>query len=908
MGFETDGILSSLPRMIGSETAAPPPRRDRLRNQRQSTFLAPAVARTREWCGYEGTWGLVAIVALCATVINLIAILALHCFPLFDTLQGRPGVRKMLLISAGQSWLVGIICVVLLFRVSWALVLTTCRHGRLHAYVRRRLTTQSYSGSRVCRAWQLAQRYTSPGGRFFDMFEFARELLETVLQIAAVREYADNGVDRNFLDAYVFFILLNSLSAIALMVPKLLGRRSSWLLSPTVRGRRERLLLTTDLICDTAYSLFPTVYLVIVVVSTLYGQRGRRLCQSLYLKNQACKDAQGIILMPMLVELLLGGSAEWKRGLKLVTRLAPIWFAASRVIEAFEATAVGRETETAAAKESPMQGEGAAIELHDMAKADRDVSAGSMEFNPLHGSSMGRPATSSPRRMKASSPREKSTLTRSLEAEQSERASRPPLPVPLWMSGALVALTWSFCIFAWVRFAQLSSPCQVAGTPWPTNCRSPSHPLFDFALPGPDNMCACNSFAAAPAGNNDGLQGGGGGIVSSAAYDCSNPRFMADLATSLLQANAKSAAVSPYVATMMFEPGCAVNNTHVHGMLDRLSNLRIIAVQNSKAIVPPLRLPTAAMNSKSKLMTLFFKGLHIDEIPSEIGQLSTTLTMVSIQGNPLLRKLPAELNRCTSLGLLFLKHNNLSALPTGLGRLTGLNSLALANNFLSSLPTELESLTNMMSLYLSQNLITSVPASFARMTILRYLSIAANRLTEFPVLQSSPQAWPKLAHLSVEANNISAWPKQWTVKSDTQIAKLPFIASETAVGHYRDELYDKYAELSSSADQANNPTTLLVLVNGNPVTMAANQTTSSTAATGDGGASRILETSRNGDEVLLPGMLVSNRPECSPGCPSTQWKASKYAGQDFREDLQCQAECNTTTCDWDGGDCTSGRG
>ena len=216
----------------------------------QSLHPTYTARRAHEWCRIEGASGTTTIAILCALVINLVVILTLHCIPLLDWLQGRPGVREMVLVTPAVSLAVGIMCGVLLARVLWALVSITCRHGATHAAVGRRLRLQKKSEWRVVRAWDLFELLTSPGGRFFDVFEFVREIVESFLQILAVGEYAINGVDRAYLDFYVAIIGLNSLSSIVLIAPKCAPKR--WgRLSPRNRARRERAVLLLDVVCDT---------------------------------------------------------------------------------------------------------------------------------------------------------------------------------------------------------------------------------------------------------------------------------------------------------------------------------------------------------------------------------------------------------------------------------------------------------------------------------------------------------------------------------------------------------------------------------------------------------------------------------------------------------------------------------
>ena len=49
-------------------------------------------------------------------------------------------------------------------------------------------------------------------------------------------------------------------------------------------------------------ALFPTMYLVLKLMTTLYGKRGSDLCAGLYIRQQPCKDMQGFVILPIFVE------------------------------------------------------------------------------------------------------------------------------------------------------------------------------------------------------------------------------------------------------------------------------------------------------------------------------------------------------------------------------------------------------------------------------------------------------------------------------------------------------------------------------------------------------------------------------------------------------------------------------
>lgn len=47
------------------------------------------------------------------------------------------------------------------------------------------------------------------------------------------------------------------------------------------------------LILPTTDSIFPTVYLVLTLLTVLYGKRGAALCASMHVKHQACTNSIG---------------------------------------------------------------------------------------------------------------------------------------------------------------------------------------------------------------------------------------------------------------------------------------------------------------------------------------------------------------------------------------------------------------------------------------------------------------------------------------------------------------------------------------------------------------------------------------------------------------------------------------
>ena len=652
----------------------------------------------------------------------------------------------------------------------------------------------------------------------------------------------------------------------------------------------------------------------------------------------------------MFAELMFGGSSFNKIMLKLSTRLAPLWFGASRSVEVVEALAVARETKRRL--HMPVQTRHFSprrVAKKEQRREARDFFEDSGFFDQ-----------SAARQLAANSPSRKTTrrtvsiISRTIDRERVERSTLPPVKVPAWLVVMYMMIMWSFCIFSWIRFAQLAAPCVAAGTPWTTHCRTVSHPLFDFALPGPAGamMCACNAFATTPATRE---RNGTKKTSVTYPYDCTTSRFMSDVHTGLFGGGAQFAATAPYVQTVMFYPGCAVNNTHMDAVFTTLKNIRVIAVSDATAIVPPLQIPLVAMKSDSQIMAMRLEGLGIEKIPTEIGRLRDSLSILLINRNAV-REMPSELGECTNLGLLYFGANAISTVPPELGRLTGIASLGLYQNQISALPSQLGLLTNLKYLQVEDNLLDTLPSSLSRLSVLVSLSVSLNRLTAVPILDSQPHAWPKIRYMNLAENRIASWPTHWTLQRNVTVSQFnaTVTAAATAAaagvatsGIDEKGLYDSYlsyrTEVRDQGEQQEGGETngtlvgrkvALVLMHGNPV--VGGEQSNSTAGGGPQDAAQLWEFQvREGESGTCetksvvdcvhpcewnwwaspqickysPGggdsgnvvMLVTSEGECSSACPSVPWKATNR--RDDRGDSYCAPGCNTSSCGFDGGDC-----
>ena len=262
----------------------------------------------------------------------------------------------------------------------------------------------------------------------------------------------------------------------------------------------------------------------------------------------------------------------------------------------------------------------------------------------------------------------KSFITGNIRDEKNLRREHGPVPVPLWIGGIYLAIAWSVCLFALVRLGQLDDACEALNAPLGIACQRAAYPIFDMAIPGPSppgtpGLCACNALAASASFNATYLASdllptgtdltGFNEVDSSGYYNCQNPEWMDTVANEMWKGRGANAA--PYVHIIMIVSkgtngkGCTVNSTHVEEMLVNLPNLRLFDLRYP-AVTTPLKLPPKAFNRDSKMMSLRLTGLNVERIPSEIGYLSNTISLIVIMQAPQFKEVPSELGLLTNLG------------------------------------------------------------------------------------------------------------------------------------------------------------------------------------------------------------------------------------------------------------------
>ncbi|XVF83980.1 hypothetical protein PTKIN_Ptkin16aG0538100 [Pterospermum kingtungense] len=137
-------------------------------------------------------------------------------------------------------------------------------------------------------------------------------------------------------------------------------------------------------------------------------------------------------------------------------------------------------------------------------------------------------------------------------------------------------------------------------------------------------------------------------------------------------------------------------------------------------------------------------------LPECISNLSTTITIFSMETNNIMGRIPAGFGNLINLERLLLKENRLSgSIPSFIGRLQKLQFFSVGDNFLSgTIPTSLGNLTMLIKLYLNDNnLQGEIPPSLGRCGNLNELHLSNNNLSG-----SIPSQIGELSSLSIGLN------------------------------------------------------------------------------------------------------------------------------------------------------------
>jgi Leucine-rich repeat (LRR) protein len=84
----------------------------------------------------------------------------------------------------------------------------------------------------------------------------------------------------------------------------------------------------------------------------------------------------------------------------------------------------------------------------------------------------------------------------------------------------------------------------------------------------------------------------------------------------------------------------------------------------------------------------------------------------------------------STLKILYLDNNQITAIPDAIGNLTNLQKLSLRDNKITTIPDAIGRLTNLQFLYLDNNQITEIPDAIDSLTELLKLDLSNNQLTQ----------------------------------------------------------------------------------------------------------------------------------------------------------------------------------
>eukprot|EP00020_Sapocribrum_chincoteaguense_P002865 CAMPEP_0170752724 /NCGR_PEP_ID=MMETSP0437-20130122/12116_1 /TAXON_ID=0 /ORGANISM="Sexangularia sp." /LENGTH=929 /DNA_ID=CAMNT_0011091803 /DNA_START=26 /DNA_END=2815 /DNA_ORIENTATION=- len=162
-----------------------------------------------------------------------------------------------------------------------------------------------------------------------------------------------------------------------------------------------------------------------------------------------------------------------------------------------------------------------------------------------------------------------------------------------------------------------------------------------------------------------------------------------------------------------------------------------------------------AVTGLKHLVTLNVGYNKITKIPASIGQLSNTLTSLTLAGNQL-RELPEEIGALASLTDLIISKNALVALPESIGDLKSLRSLNAMLNRIERLPKRIGECQSLEKLKLSVNQLSELPESLGQLSLLSELDVSSCHLSSLPDIFDSLTS---LDNLNIRNNLVAELPK-----------------------------------------------------------------------------------------------------------------------------------------------------
>uniref|UniRef100_A0A0E0HSW4 Receptor kinase-like protein Xa21 n=1 Tax=Oryza nivara TaxID=4536 RepID=A0A0E0HSW4_ORYNI len=162
---------------------------------------------------------------------------------------------------------------------------------------------------------------------------------------------------------------------------------------------------------------------------------------------------------------------------------------------------------------------------------------------------------------------------------------------------------------------------------------------------------------------------------------------------------------------------------------------------------------SSLITSRQLVQLCLDKNILKGTLPSSIAKLSTSLQVLLLTGNEISGTIPQEIEKLTSLTLLYMEKNLLTGnLPDSLGNLPNLFILSLSQNKISGqIPPSFGNLSHLSELYLQENNLSGpIPSSLGSCKNLEALNLSCNSFdSSIPkelVTLSSLSEWLDLSH------------------------------------------------------------------------------------------------------------------------------------------------------------------
>ena len=698
----------------------------------------------------EGALGVsrpVAVLVISLMALYCIATFLLHVPAVLGYMVDEWRPTDYLGITTAHIVFVGLAIAVLLCRCVLLLAALTCRWERTK---RRTISNRrARSTYRLIRMTQWWHDFAGVSGPYFFYTEFAREVIEFVVEAIVVVDYANAGMNARILAVFIALMFISSGIA-----PAMFAMRPN--------GRRTRFLLAVDALIDTFFATLPVLAL-LGTWGWLFagGEEGKRLvCADHYQQldesrvwGQKCRDRMAYVLHSQANQVLFGGSfAETLT--KMASRLLPLWFGSRRFFDAVISTVMlqydlkhrklrpGKETRI---KSFPLKGRkmlklaAAATttttttgtintrdkRLAKLAKwqSSTAVSEGASSAYSSSSSAAdnysqeeakgGGAATSQTESSPPSGGMRVATkpTVRSLVKHVSffSQAPHPTVQrkrVPLAIALLLIVPCMSFCIFFWARLATISCPKDDA---WYDQCIMQSFPIFQLDLP----RCACSTFVGVP--TND---------------FCNSTEFPARFARDFVLVRGLPA-TNRFLSTVIF-PGCDVGNSSVATSLLGLvatTCLSLNALQWTNQ--DPRTGPLERNRFEHQANVTSGGGAPRTQLDASAVSFEDvkTLRILQLSGYGL-QVVPRFADSGRHVLELNLMGNRLTALPATL-ELKRVRGLDIAGNGFREIPRAIFACHDLRQLVLDDNAIAHVPDTINDLS-LDQLSLSYNRLTALP--------------------------------------------------------------------------------------------------------------------------------------------------------------------------------